>query len=121
MHPEILRRIAADRIDEMLRGTSGQRPRRCAATRTVRAGLPVLVGAIGLALRRCAVAVAGGVVRAWRMNADVQRRLYAAQHPWEHEGPLRWQGRRSRPRLVGRHLPTRWEEDAFRGRAHDAT
>ncbi len=58
------------------------------------------------ALGRSTAAVMGAAVRAWRLNLEIQERLYDEQHPWEREGPLRWQGRGSNARLVGCHLPT---------------
>ena len=122
MHPEELRRIAVDRIGETLERASrrhlhGRTPRN---RRPLGARLLASVVTTGSAFCRCAVVLAKGVARGWRLNREVQERLYDAQHPWEHEGPLRWQGRGGHARLVGSHLPTQPEGDAFEGRAHGA-
>jgi len=75
-------------------------PRRTARPGTLR---PIAITAAGL--RTAASATGRALLAAWRFNAEVQRAILEAEQPWLREGPLRWQGSRRNPRLVGAHLP----------------
>ena len=99
MDPELLRRIDRWRREEELmrytaKMTDAPRPRRA---RRLRGAVRGMAG-VGRGLGR-------GLAGAWRRQAELAIRLAEAQQPWRTHGPLRWEGRGRRSRLVGAYLP----------------
>jgi hypothetical protein len=126
MHEDELRRIILGRIAEDHDRAAARHRRRRGRARRAQVG-PRRVRRLGTSamtvlavIRRLAVAGARGVGRVWRVNVEVQERLYDAQHPWELEGPLRWQGRGSNARLIGCDLPIPSADDLRDGRTPGA-
>jgi hypothetical protein len=45
------------------------------------------------------------LVRGWHDSLYLHRRLLETQHPWDNQGPLRWQREPGGWKLVGSRLP----------------
>jgi hypothetical protein len=102
MHPPLPERLAADRMEDRLATANKAREaRRAHVPFRTPAGSGEVVGATVVHMRR----LIGLVVRGWQDSVYLHQQLIDAQRPWDHEGPLRWQGGSDGWRIVGARLP----------------
>ena len=107
MHDETLLLVARERVTASL----GLAPtRHDCRVRTRRDRAPALL-AVARATRRTLARLGAGLRKAWRASNEMYEVAYEVDHPWEHEGPLRWRGAGRRARLLGNVLDVGPAED----------